>query len=169
MGVAERAFSTPRASGGRDRVQEALDAVDVDAGVRLVVLRDPRARAHALDVRDAERPAEDQVAVDDRELEAVERADGRPGLPVALRVVETAVARAAEARREHRSELHAVDFLLRLLVDRAVRLDGTPEVDAAAVDRREAGLTVLGEAVVPDERRAARHLTLVGVLEERRD
>ena len=56
----------------------------------------------ALDLADAERSPSDEAAVLDRELVAVERADGRAGGAVALGVVLAAVARAAEARRRAR-------------------------------------------------------------------
>src|SRR4029079_2588520 len=111
-----------RRSRSRDGIEPALDAVDVHARVRLVVLHDPRARTHALNGSDAEQAAEDEVAVLDRELVPVERADGRARATVALGVVEATVARAPEARSEHGPELDAVDLLPRLLVDRPVRL-----------------------------------------------
>ena len=77
--------------------------------------------------------------------------------------------RAAEARGEHRPQLDVADVLRRLLVDRAVRLHRAAEVNAAAVERREARRAVLGAAVVADERGAARDLALLGAFEERRD
>ena len=79
------------------------------------------------------------------------------------------MARAAKARREDGAELDAVDLLHRLLVDRAVRLHGAAEVDAAAEERREARHAVVGAPVVADERGASRDLSLVGALEVRRD
>jgi hypothetical protein len=79
------------------------------------------------------------------------------------------VARAAERLREHRPELNAVHVLPRLLVDRTVRLDGAPEMDAAAVEDREARLARVGGAVVADERRPAAHLTRLRVREVRGD
>src|SRR4029079_3004775 len=88
---------SPRRSRSRNRIEPPLDTVDVHAGVRFVVLHDPRARAHALNGSDAEQAAEDEVPVLDRELVPVERADGRAGAAVALGVVEAAVARAPEA------------------------------------------------------------------------
>ena len=82
--------------------------------------------------------AEDETPVPDRERVAIHRAHRRAGLAIALGVVQPAVARASERLREHRSELDAVDVLARLLVDRAVRLHRAAEVDAAAVEDREA-------------------------------
>src|SRR6188508_149685 len=160
---------SPRRSRSRNGIEPPLDAVDVDARVRLVVLHDLRARTHALNGSDAEQAAEHEVPVLDRELVPVERADGWAGGAVALGVVEAAVARAAEARSEDRPELDAVDLLLRLLVDRAVGLHGAPEMCAAAEDRGEARHAVVGAAVVADERGAARNLSLLGALEIRRD
>src|SRR5580765_5827993 len=160
---------SPRRSRSRNRIEPPLDTVDVHAGVRLVVLHDPRARAHALNGSDAEQAAEDEVPVLDRELVPVERADGRAGAAVALGVVEAAVARAPEARREHGPELDAVDLLPRLLVDRPVRLHRAAEVDAAAEDCGEARHAAVRAAVVADERRAPRDLALLGALQVRGD
>ena len=115
------------------------------------------------------------MAVADRVLLAVERAHGRAGAAVALGVVQPAVTRASEGLREHGPELDALDLLRRLFVDRPVRLHGTAEMDAAAVEDREARLhatlvrRVLDEAVVADERRAPAHLSLVGLREIRGD
>src|ERR1044072_1892066 len=85
-----------RRSRSRDGIEPALDAVDVHARVRLVVLPDPRARTHALNGSAAEQPAEDEVPVLDRELVPVERADGRARATVSLRVGQATVARAAQ-------------------------------------------------------------------------
>src|ERR1044072_1613945 len=94
-----------RRSRSRDGIEPALDAVDVHARVRLVVLHDPRARTHALNGSDAEQAAEDEVPGLDRDRGPVERAAGRARAAVALGVVEAPVAGAAEARREHGPEL----------------------------------------------------------------
>ena len=89
-------------------------------------------RAGAVDLRDAVVAAEDQVALDDRELVAVERAHGRTGRAVALGVVGAAVAGAAEAGDgEHRDGRHDLTpgRLHRLglgLLHEAERLHGQP-------------------------------------------
>src|SRR5262245_4050993 len=139
-----------------DRVEDLLPAVDVLTRPGELVLVDRGVLALPGDVRDAERLAEDQVAVDDRELVAVERAHRRAGRAVPLGVVLAAVARTAEAsRRDDRDQRHLLSLLTRrnlLLVGRlrrAVRLHRTAEVGAAVRDDREAGLTVQ-RAVVAD-------------------
>src|SRR4029078_10228824 len=58
---------SPRRSRSRNGVEPPLDAVNVHARIRLVVLHDLRARAHALNGSHAEQAAEDEVSVLDRE------------------------------------------------------------------------------------------------------
>ena len=126
-----------------------------------------RARAPgALDAGDAEELADEEVALADRELGAVERADGRAGGAVALGVVLAAVARAAEAGRLGRRQLDVVaERLLLVVEDGAVRLHRAAEVRAARVEDREAR-HAFQLAVVADEHRASAHLADLRVLEE---
>src|SRR5690348_7410876 len=145
-----------------NRVEDLLDAVDVLARAGELVGVDLGVFPLTVDVRDAERLAEDEVAVDDRVLVAVERPDRRAGRAVPLRVVLAAVTRAAEAAgRNRRDERHLLSLLAGrnlLLVTRlhgTVRLHRATEVRAAVRDDREARLTVEC-TVVADVRRTPR-------------
>ena len=92
------ASSSPSA-GRLDRVEPGLDPVNVLTGAGERILVDLRVRSGPVDLGDREGLAEEQAAVVDPELVAVERADRRPRGAVALGVVLAAVARAAEAGR----------------------------------------------------------------------
>ena len=133
------------------------------------VLVDRRVRARPGHVPDRVQLVEDQPVVADRERVAIHRAHRRAGRAVPLRVVLAAVARAAERLREHRAQLDVADLRHPLLVDRPVRLHRASEVDAAAVEDREARQAALREAVEPDEGRPARDLALLRVREVGRD
>ena len=109
------------------------------------------------------------MAVLDRVLEPVHRPHGRACRPIALGVVLTAVTGTAEGLGEHRSQLDVSELLLRLLVDRPVRLYGAAEMDAAAVEDREAGLVGRIGAVVANEGRAPADLADRRILEKGRD
>src|SRR2546428_6934008 len=78
-------------------IEDLLPGRDVLAGPGEAVPVDDRVLARSLDLRDAERLAEDQVAVANRVLVAVERAHGRTGGAVALLVVLAAVTGTSEA------------------------------------------------------------------------
>src|SRR4029453_3896991 len=84
-----------------------------------------------------------------------ECADGWARNPVSFGVVGTPVARAAEVRRQDRREaelgLRGLHRLLLVVVPRPACLDGTPEMNAAIRDQREAR-EVLKETVVAHER-----------------
>src|SRR5919106_3385580 len=82
-----------------DRVEDLLRPVDVQAGVHQRVLGDDRVLALALDLADAVGPGQEDAAVPDLVLVAVERAHRRAGCDVALRGVGAAVARAGERGR----------------------------------------------------------------------
>src|SRR2546423_2590479 len=82
---------------GLDRVHDLLPAVDVLPRSRELVLVDARVLALTDDLRDAVRRAEDEVAVADLVVVAVEAAHRRAGRAVAFRVGLAAVAPAAEA------------------------------------------------------------------------
>src|SRR5205823_2632262 len=73
-------------------VEPGLRAVDVLAGAGELVAVDPSLRAAAAHLGDAVGAREDQVAVSDEELVAVERADRRARGAVPLLVVGPAVA-----------------------------------------------------------------------------
>src|SRR5205807_9231460 len=81
-------------------IEPLLGAVDVLARAGQLVLVDLRLAAGADDVRDGVRAEQQQMAVLDLELIAIERTHGRAGGAVALRVVLAAVTRAAEADRK---------------------------------------------------------------------
>src|SRR5262249_45085028 len=152
--------------GRLQRVEDLLPAVHVLAGPGKAVLVDDGVGAGAVDVPDAERLAENQVAVHDRELVPVERAHRRPCRAVPFGVVLAAVARTAEpARREHLDQRYflaaAGAVVLRVVGEaRPVRLDRAPEVCAPVRDDREARLAA-DLAVVTDVRRAPGDLSLV--------
>ena len=80
-----------------ERIEDLLDSVDMLARADFLVLVDLRLRAAAFDLRYGVRAEQDQAPVDDREVVAVEAADGRACGAVALRVVLPAVARARTA------------------------------------------------------------------------
>ncbi len=130
---------------------------------------DLRGAADTVDVRDGERLADEEMTVPDRERIPVERAHGRAGDPVALRVVLAAVARATEAGdRDRRDQRHVLEVLRVLVVERAVRLHRTAEVGAMVRDDREARLPT-DLAVRAHIGGAARDLALALVDHERRD
>src|SRR6266478_9072951 len=128
-----------------ERVEDLLDPVDVLAGADCFVLVDLRLPACAVDLRHRVRAEEDDAAVVDLEVVAVEGAYGRACGAVALRVVLAAVARAAEACRDDRQERDLpvrAGLRLRLQADErasgAVRLHRAAEMGAAVRDDREA-------------------------------
>jgi hypothetical protein len=137
------------------------------------VARDLGGGAGSLDERDTVRPEQHEIAVVDLELVAVECAHGRSGRAVSLGVVLTAVAGAPEAGglggddSDGRGVLGFHDLLL-FVEHRPARLDGAAEVRATVREDREARHAVR-DAVVADERRPPRHLTLRLVAQERRD
>src|SRR3954470_16856922 len=147
-----------------DGIEELLDPVDVLTGADELVLVDLRLRAGAVDLRDRVLAQQNQPALADIELVAVESADRRACCAVPLGVVLAAVARAPEACRDGRVEDDLT--VRRLLLDRreaedlprrAVRLHRAAEMRAAVGDDREARNLLparLDRAVVPDERRA---------------
>src|SRR3954451_4558064 len=156
-----------------DGIEELLGAVDVLARADLLVLVDLGLCPGALHVGDRKRAEEDYAAVVYLERVAVERAHGRAGDAVALRVVLASVAGAAVAGRGDRLELGGAGqrVLLEgrgagvLLADRAVRLYRAAEVGAAVRDDREARhlllrLGVGDVAVVADEGRPPTDLAL---------
>src|SRR3954451_14945353 len=98
VGVVAAIRCRSSAARGLNRIEPRLGPVDVHAGERVVPLEDLRRAARALDLGDGVRAAEQDAAVHDRELEAVERAHRRACDAVALGVVLAAVAGAAEAR-----------------------------------------------------------------------
>src|SRR5215210_6111768 len=154
-----------------DRVEEGLEAVDVLARALEPVGLDHGVRALTVDLPDAVRLEQRQVAVDDPVLVAVERPNRRPGDPVAFGVVRASVAGTAEVRRLDRGQrqlrLLRLDRLALVVLPRAARLRRTPEMDTAVGDDRDARPAVL-LPVVADEGRPARHLSGGRVEEERR-
>src|SRR5690349_15156677 len=102
-------------------IEPLLRPVEMLAWPGLLVLVDLRGRAGAHHVRDGVRAEEDQPAVGDLERVAVERADGRTGDPVSLRVVLAAVARAPVTGGNDRLEPDLP--VLRVLVDRRLAED----------------------------------------------
>src|SRR5581483_7246595 len=160
-------------------IEDLLPAVHVLARADRLVLLDLRLRARADHLRDRERAEQDEPAVVDLERVAVERAHGRAGGAVALRVVLAAVAGAAEAGGHDGVERErAVRGLLgerRHAEDRArrpVRLHGTAEMRAAVRDDREARYLLRAlrhAAVVADEGGAAIDVAFLRVDVERRD
>src|SRR4051794_9962666 len=158
-----------RSVGRLDGIEPGLETVHVLAREGERPLVDHGRRADAVDVRDRERLADEEVAVADREGVAVERAYRRTGDPVPLGVVLAAVARTAEAGDRHgRDQGHIAERLRVLLVQRTVRLHRAAEVRTVVRDDREARLAVQ-LAVVADERRPPRHLALRRVCHVRRD
>src|SRR5688500_6725160 len=93
------------AASWHERVEDLLGAVDVLAGVSQPVGLHLRLRSLAFDLPDAVGLLEPEVAVADRVLVPVERANGRAGGPVSLLVVRAAVAWAAETRHLRICEL----------------------------------------------------------------
>src|SRR5438034_5008875 len=166
---ASRAGTSPRARASRgaltswspsvrrlQRIHPGLDSVDMLARAVELVLLDLRVLRRPGDLGRPERVAEDQVAVDDRELVAVKGTHGRAGDAVPLRVVRAAVAGADEAGRgEARDQRHVaalrLEGLLLVLAERPAGLDRAAEMRAAVGDARVARLAV-EEAVVADER-----------------
>src|SRR2546422_573079 len=154
-------------------VEDLLPAVDVLTGSGELVLVDQGVLPLALHVRDAVRRTEDEVAVDDREVVTVQRANRRSRDAVAFDVVLAAVAWTAVTaggnRRDHRDPLalREVDVLLLVVLYRAVRLDGATEVRATVRNDREARLAVQ-LTVVADVCGPVRHLASFRVHEELR-
>src|SRR5262245_27451217 len=103
------------------------------ARAAVAVLVDLRSPAGALDVRHAEHAEQDEPAVADREVVAVERVRRRAGGAVALRVVLAAVARAPEAcgLRLVQRDRAAQRADLPRLAERAVRLHRAAEMRTA--------------------------------------
>src|SRR5207247_3887668 len=82
-----------------ERIEPRLGTGDVVAGVRKAVAVDLRAAARLVDMRDAVRAEQNEVAVANLVLVAVEPAYRRAGRSVSLLVVRAAVARADESSR----------------------------------------------------------------------
>ena len=133
------------------------------------VLVDPRPRALPLDLRDAVERAEDEVAVDDRELGAIERADGRPGGAVALGVVLAAVARAAEAGRQGRGSASTLSSYVVFWSSRPARSAAPGSRGGRSANRAREARHAVEQAVVADVHRPPAHLADLRVLEEGRD